>query len=279
MSRMTLVPAGEVWLTSSLIDHDPAPEIPDEFRAELSLTLSPHERPDFPLNDDADDATVERALRFDEWTQAVWEPWSSRWQVIEASRAFYKRLYSSRSKSTMDSDSLELVWGFGRLRWANPAASIDHPLITVPVEIHLDEESRLTVGPAGPAVIENGYLSEIALADLGTFTALRGDGAADDLDLWSDSRPELLLRLLRSIDHDGVMEQTPSAPGSSAKLADEWVLSLRRRHADYLGFVEDLRRLYEGGITPPLPFLSLAVDEPSLLAPSLGIPGLEGEGG
>lgn len=263
---VALVPAGEIWLTSSLIDHDQTPEIPEELQSAFSGPLSPHVRPEVPLEDLADDEVIEIALLFDDWVSETWEPWAARWQIIEESRRFYKNLYGVRAQLDRDRDSLELVWGFGRLRWLNPSAAIDHPLITVPVEINLDDESRLTVAPTGAASIESGYLSEIELADLSAFSALRQSGAADELDLWSDSRAELLQRLLRVIDHDGVMAEVPSPRGSSAQVVDEWTLYLSRRHADYLGFIEDLRRLCEAGVTPPLPFLSLAVDEPSQLA-------------
>jgi very-short-patch-repair endonuclease len=273
---VTLVPAGESWLVSSLIGHDPTPEIPEEFRDLFGGPLSPHERPAMSLEDDADDDAMATALRFDEWTQEVWEPWSGRWQVIEESRRFYKNLYGVRAHLERDRDSLELIWGFGRLRWINSSASIDHPLITVPVDIQLDEESRLTIAPSGPSAIENGYLSEINLADLTAFSVLRQSDAADGLDLWSESRTELLQRLLRVIDHDGVMVDDSNPPGPAAQVRDEWVLYLRRRHADYLGFIEELRHLYERGVIPPLPFLSLAVDEPSQLAPTLGEQVLDG---
>ena len=39
----------------------------------------------------------------------------------------------------IDRDAVELVWGFGRLRWTDESddnhATVDHPLLTVPVEI------------------------------------------------------------------------------------------------------------------------------------------------
>ena len=260
-----LSPAGDTWLSTRLVDHEKAPEVPPSL-AHLLGPLSPHTRPIVELDDEASDEEFQAAVELDQWINDVWEPWSLRWQDAEKSRSFYKQLYAVRTRLESEGGSFELIWGFGRLRWSTPQGEIDHPLITVPVEMHLNTaDGVLSVEPTAAATIESGFLSEVDLADRGTFISLREEGAAEDLDLWSDSRSDLLQQLLRFLDHDGVFDEGNSTD-EHAIVVNHWVLYLRRRLPDYVGFLQRLRELYQNGISPPLPFLSLVVDEPSRLA-------------
>src|SRR5207245_1305087 len=86
----------------------------------------------------------------DAWITETWQPWSERWQEIEEGRAFYKRAFDLRARVDRDRDSYELVWGFGRLRWTCESEVIDHPLLTVPIEIEHDRtDGKLCFIPAG----------------------------------------------------------------------------------------------------------------------------------
>ena len=68
--------------------------------------------------------------------------------------------------------------GVGRLMWSTPQDEIDHPLVTVPVEIHLNNtaDGVLSEDPTAAVTIEVGFLSEVELADRGTFFSLREQG-------------------------------------------------------------------------------------------------------
>lgn len=280
---IALSPGAETWLSSTLPDHRQPPVIPEELAPWFpQARLSPLEAPALALTDDSSDDEVEAALLLEEWVAAVWNPWSSEWGQIEAARNFYKRLYSVRARLDRDRDSFELVWGFGRLRWATPKGTIDHPLITVRVELTLDDDGQLDVAPAGPPEIEAACLAEVALADRAAYQSLRQTGAADGFELWvPESRGELLWRMLRYLDHDGTIGVPGLAvPGSSPVVSDEWVLFVRRRQADYVGFLEAQRELYRDGATPALPFLSLVVDQPSsMVEPFAGLDGGAGPNG
>ncbi len=206
---------------------------------------------------------------------------AEQWGAIEKSRAFYKKLYDLRAQLERDRGGYELMWGFGRLRWKTSRGAVDHPLLTVGVEIDLDPGGRLSVAPAAPAEVEATFLAELELADTRALQEQRRDRAADGIDMWNhDGRRELIKRLLRNISHDGLFSDAPP-DGDAPVLADEWVLYLRRRQTDYAGFLEGLRELYGAGGQPSLPLLSLVVRSPSALvggSPSEG-GGVRGEPG
>ena len=82
-------------------------------------------------------------------------------------------LFEQRERLVLDRDSLEFVWGFGRLRWEAAATGradrVDHPMITVTVEVDLGPRtpSRSGVRPAGGAPeVEGRYLHRLDIHDL-----------------------------------------------------------------------------------------------------------------
>lgn len=271
---LTLSPAADTWLSSELVEHEQMPFVPEALNPFITpQNLSPIERPSVPLFNDSDDRTLSAALLVDDWVRDVWDPWAASWTQIERSRSFYKTLYGLRAQLDRDRDSLELIWGFGRLRWATESGQVDHPLLTIAVELTLEEEGRLCVIPSGPVEIESACLTELSLADRHGYLSLSQAGIADETDPWAVSgRQELLKRLLRFIDHDGVFAEPEAgaAVASHAKVTDEWVFFVQRRAADYLGFLEAQRELYKNGASATLPFQSLVVDQPSSLTDPIG---------
>ena len=260
-------PGGDIWLVAALVAHSDPPEIPADLLQWLDPgTISPHIRPVLELSQEPTDEEFAGALLAEDWAEAHWGPWAEEWKRIESSRTFYKDLYSLRTRLERDGDGFELVWGFGRLRWLSAGRTVDHPLVTVPVEIHLHEDGRLAVSISGTAQVEASFVGDLELADHPLYQAYRSESAAADLDMWNDeSRGSLLDQLLRAISHDGV--RSDHAPQDDFPvLTDEWVLYLRRRQADYVAFLEQQRELYRAGVLPSLPFLSLVVDRPSELA-------------
>ncbi|MEW6754993.1 MAG: hypothetical protein AB1505_29015 [Candidatus Latescibacterota bacterium] len=231
--------------------------MPPEFAPWVTpSTLSPLYPPNADLPEDATEEDLQRALALEAWVAEVWRPWAEEWAAIERSRGLYKELYGLRARLERDRDSSELVWGFGRLQWARQQVTIDYPPVTVPVEVGLDESGCLQVAPAAHTELESAFVADMPLADRSAYLALRQSDAAD-IDLWADSvRQDLFARLLRAVDHDGELMGQPETPGPKARLVDEWVLFVRRRQPDYIGFLEQQRDLYRNGAKPALPTAS-----------------------
>jgi very-short-patch-repair endonuclease len=275
---VTFIPGGDVWLTSTLVAHSNLPEIPPDLQQWLdSTSISAQVRPTVELSNEPSDEEFAGALSVEEWAETVWEPWAAEWIAIERSRSFYKDLYALRTRLERDGDGYELVWGFGRLRWSSDSGLVDHPLVSVPVEILLGDDGRLAVSVSGASEIGGSFIADLELADHAQYLSYRNDDAAADVDLWNpESRDSLFERLLRTISHDGL--RSPEAPKShDPVLADEWVLYLRRRQADYVAFLDQQRELYRSGVVPSLPFLSLVADRPSELTSESTTVGVRGD--
>jgi very-short-patch-repair endonuclease len=224
-----------------------------------------------------------RALVGD-WVEAIWRPWATKWVEIARTRAFYKQLFDVRSRTERDRDLIEVVWGFGRLRWqpeldqAKRLPVVDHPLVTVPVELALDPDTgRLTVGPAGPPDVEMTFCDGLPVADRMSLSDQRRSAADIEIDPWGEEFAGLARALLRAIDHDGVVlddATTASAQrGSPARMEiGDWILYIRRRQPDFRGFLEEQRALYADPANKiPDPFASLVIDEPSVLDRDLDV--------
>lgn len=269
-----VVPAGEAWLGVDFLELPALPGVPEELVGVVSTAgLPPLERP-VPSEDAEDDARA----RAETWLASVWDPWSETYRDAEAAKLLYRNLFEARARLDMERESLELVWGFGRLRWTNGGVKVDHPLITVPVEVDLDGETeQLRVRPDGPPDIEVGCLAGLQLADKPALLAARqanaastGDGERSaSVDVWSDEDlAATLRRLAHAVDDHGVVVDAASAQpadGESAVIDLSWVLYLRRRRPDYQGFLEELRELYASGVIPPDPLSAVVIDTPSEL--------------
>ena len=83
----------------------------------------------------------------EQWVATVWEPFAARWAEVTAAKALHRDLFQQRELLATDRESVELVWGFGRLRWKHDGEVIDHPLICIPVEVEQDQAH-----PADPGV-------------------------------------------------------------------------------------------------------------------------------
>lgn len=289
-----------------------------------------HERTTSALSR-ADRAHVSKA---EQWIEREWKPWSARYRQAQAVKRLYRDLFEQRERLVIDRDAVELVWGFGRVRYgvsphklpaaehpANagllpPPFAVDHPVLTIPVEIEVDAaSSQLRVIPAGAITVETLYAADLGIADPRGFTAISRslEDVEEPLDPWDRAALALLVRgVLRAIDHDGIFDGQVSpvkdagaaprdtrlgdgdaqgdgdpqgdciADDGRAMLATEqapidgvgptharadlgWVLYLRRRRPDYQRLLDDMRRLYEEGATPPDPLQALVIDAPSTL--------------
>lgn len=222
----------------------------------------------------ADDELTAAAQELEQWMTASWEPWSTQYLEIEIGRSFYKRLFELRMRMERERDLAECIWGFARLRWQPEVdgrkVSVDFPLLCVPIEFNLEQRSGvISLGPVGAAEIDATWAAGIGLSDAPGFNDQRVSAEQVELDPWGPQMPALVRSLLRSIDQDGVMLEPGEIGRAGTKAtvdAQEWVLFVRRRQANYREFLAAQRSLYNAAdAVVPDPFAALVIDEPSAL--------------
>jgi hypothetical protein len=275
---VSLTPAADAWLTVEFLDLPPKPEVPEELVPLLgdSAGISPHVRPEIrvPAEDagsgepagDLDPVLVADA---EEWVTSVWEPFAARWVQVSAAKTLHRDLFQQREYLATDRESLELVWGFGRLRWQRDGIVIDHPLVTIPVEVEQDDDTqRIRVIPAGAPEVEARCLAGLSLADRARYMSIRQSVNDSGMDLWDEQGLQhLLQQLIRAVDHEGTLAGQAPPPGDAAVADGSWVLYMRRRLPDYQGFLEQMRELYrDESVAVPDTLQAIVTDAPSVLA-------------
>ena len=202
-----------------------------------------------------------------EWIGGVWEPFAARWAEVNAAKTLHRDLFQQRDLLARDRESIELVWGFGRLRWRTGGVLVDHPLLTIPVEVEQDGATqRIRVSPAGAPEVEARCLAGLSLADRAAFMSIRQSVNDEGIDPWdSQALEEVLRRLVRAIDHEGTLTSRANAqaPGEAAVADPGWVLFARRRQPDYLGFLDRMRALYlDETVAVPYPLRAIVSSAP-----------------
>ncbi len=276
-----LAPSEEVWLRVEYVNLPTAPQVPERLVDLLGSEVSPLAEPVRPgvdellaarLRDDADEQQRERLLeelrgqlaQADQWVGQVWEPWSQRHAEARAAKGLYRDLFAQQSRLAVDRDSVEFLWGFGRLRWRAQAATVDYPLLAASVEIEVDAVTQaLTVRTAGGVAVQDGCLAGLDLHDRAGLMADREALAAEPVDPWSPELDGVLRRLVRHLHDHGVVEGDGAPSAGAPLLSPGWTLFLRRRRPDYVGFLDRLRELYRGGAQVPAPLAVLVDDAPS----------------
>jgi hypothetical protein len=274
VAGVRLSPAAEAWLTVEFLDFPRRPDIPEDLWPLLGdgATISPHERPEVrigpepgpPAPDQAQVAAAER------WIEAEWQPFADRWAEVAATKTLHRDLFEQRERLATDRESVELVWGFGRLRWKPDGELVDYPLVTIPVEVEQDDATQqLRVCPAGAPEVEARCLAGLSLADRSGFMSVRQSVNDSGIDPWdSQALQDLLRPLIRAIDHDGAVVESARLPQDTdpAAVDGSWVLFLRRRQPDYQGYLDRMRALYRDSSVPVPTTLQAAVsDAPSAL--------------
>lgn len=269
------------WLGIGFVDLPPAPEVPDGVRnhlaegAQLSATKRPSvnvPRPAYEEADELDEADrpqfsdeerQEQLQKFEEYVAQVqawildhWEPWSKDHAIASRVKSVHRDLFEQRERLLLDRESVEFVWGFGRARWSVDGYIIDHPLITVPAEISLDQKTqRLSVVPAAAPEVEIRYLAGLDIHDRPSITSARQTATEVELHPWnSEEMAGLLLRLTRSIDDNGIVVAEAGSPTASLVVDQSWTLYMRQRVPDSQGFLDQMREIYltDGTIPQPL---------------------------
>lgn len=286
-----LSPSDTDWLTIDFIDPPQPPEVPAGIRdfVDDGKPLSPLSRPastvpfpdppddlDLTLTDEEEEAAVLRAeaefeIRSESveaWIQNEWEPWFEAHGPAFRVKRIYRELVEQRERLMLDRESVELVWGFGRARWNNDSCTIDHPLVTVPVEITVDQETQcLTVTSAGQPEVEVGFLTGLDVHDRQSLDREQQTAMELEIDPWNAKEmSDLLRRLTRAIDVNGIVVRRAGTPGASLVVDQTWTLYLRRRMPDSQGFLEQMRSAYLAGGTVPTPLRDI-VAQPAETGP------------
>ena len=218
-----LTPAAGAWLTVDFLDLPGKPEVPEELVPLLgdSASISPHVRPEIRLPDDYADFSEPRrdphptlVGASEEWISSVWEPFAARWAQVAAVKTLHRDLFQQREYLATDRESLELVWGFGRLRWRCDGIVIDHPLVTIPVEVEQDDDTqRIRVFPAGAPEVEARCLAGLSLADRARYMSIRQSVNDSGIDLWDEQAlAHVLQQLIRAIDDEGTLAEHAPPP-------------------------------------------------------------------
>ena len=273
---ISLTPAADAWLTVDFLDLPPRPEVPDELVVLLgdSAAISPHVRPEVraereePAEPDPGPGP-DLVAAAEQWITDVWEPFALQWADVSEAKTLHRNLFQQRELLATDRESVELVWGFGRFRWRHDGEVIDHPLICIPVEVEHDEATqRIRVCPAGAPEVEARCLAGLSLADRAGFMSIRQSVNDEGTDLWDAQVLQSLLRpLIRAVDHEGTVVQEAPPPADAAVVDGSWVLFMRRRLPDYLGFLDRMRALYrDEAVAVPDTLQAVVCDAPSVLA-------------
>ena len=221
---VSLTPAADAWLAVDFLDLPARPEVPEELVSLLgdSASVSPHLRPEIRLPDDYADSGEPRSdpdpalvRAAEEWITSVWEPFAARWAQVAAAKTLHRDLFQQREYLATDRESLELVWGFGRLRWRCDGILIDHPLVTIPVEVEQDDETqRIRVISAGAPEVEARCLAGLSLADRARYMSIRQSVNDSGIDLWDEQAlAHVLQQLIRAVDHEGTLAWQAAASG------------------------------------------------------------------
>jgi hypothetical protein len=270
---IALSPGEDAWLTVDFLDLPERPQVPAELSGHLGdvAAIGQHERPEVRATPDGAEPDPGKLAAAERWIATAWEPFAARWAEVTAAKTLHRDLFLQRELLATDRESLELVWGFGRLRWRHDGEVVDHPLICIPVEVEQDRVTqRIRVCPAGAPEVDARCLAGLSLADRTAFMTIRQLVSDEGIEPWDAEAVLGLLRpLIRAVDHDGtVVEQAPPPADDAAAVVDgSWVLFMRRRLPDYQGFLERMRILYrDQSVAVPDTLQAVVSDSPSALA-------------
>ncbi|MFC4256236.1 AAA family ATPase [Altererythrobacter xixiisoli] len=207
--------------------------------------------PTLRLQDHPDREVLEALLAG--YLREIWSPWALEERPRRQAIDLYNNLFSLRQALDGASEQpVELVWGIGMARWTRPDARLNHPLLAVPVELSLEDQSHAIVlrpRSEAPTSIEAGPLDALGLPSVDEwrkgaqrhFDNSEGEGLSP---FDSESFAPVLRRAVALLDPDG--HYLPDlgerrAPGADSLQVDGgWVLIERTRRATQL--MDDLRR-------------------------------------
>jgi hypothetical protein len=195
-------------------------------------------------------ARVQAALAA--YKREMWAPWALDERPRRQSIELYNSLFSLRQMLDGAGDQpIELVWGIGIANWPRPRGTLRYPLLTLPVELALNEATHaIELRPRSEAatVLESDALDALDVSGVNEwrdFTLKYLDSQTEAL---SPFEPEgfapILRRAVALLDPDGHylpdVGERPAPGAESLRVDDKWVLFERPRRATHL--MDDLRR-------------------------------------
>ncbi|WP_432543036.1 AAA domain-containing protein [Kineococcus sp. SYSU DK002] len=274
---ITFDPAEQHWLRVDYVELPAAPTPPASVRDVLSGPLTAVHRPELipePEHPGAE-ADPEEIARWDDmrrqreraeqWIDTRWQPWSEAYAAAQQAKKAYRDLFEAAERLHTDRDSVELVWGFGMLKWRlGTDTRISHPLLTIPVEVTTDPATQaLSIHPDGAMELQTLPLAGVDLRDRAGLNVKRDALAQEVLEPWSDEVTEQLRATVRLLHEAGALQGEADHPAGAPVVDPSWVLYLRRRQRDYQGFLDNLRTLYQDGAAVPAALAALVAEEPS----------------
>lgn len=187
------------------------------------------------------------------YIRELWSPWVLEERPRRHAIDLYNGLFSLRQMLDGGSEQpIELAWGIGVARWGRSGAKLHHPLLAVPVELAINNQTHaIEVRPRSesPPSIESDPLDAIDAPSVDDWRrstqrhldALEGDGLSP---FDTESFAPVLRRAVALLDPDGHylpdMGERHPPTGDTLQVDDRWVLIQRTRRATQL--MDDLRR-------------------------------------
>ena len=252
-----LTPHADAWLTADFAELPEPLVLPSELVGVIASedARNPDQQPQIVLNRDTE-ASSENELSADDeqllerargWIDEEWTTWSEEYKSALVARTFYRDLFELRETVKNEREAVELVWGFGRLCWSVDVGTVepvqvDHPLLTVPVEIDLDRATgRISVHRDGAIAVDRSWAANLPISDRAGMRNTAELVEVQGVDPWSDLElTNVTEMLVRAVDHED----------RGVAVTPEWVLYLRRKRPDYQGFLDRMRALYRDGQCP-----------------------------
>lgn len=226
-------------------------EVPQVALDATHLALPEGDATEVRLADHPARARLDSALAI--YVRECWTPWAQEERPRRQSIDLYNTLFALRQMLDGAGDRpVELVWGIGVAQWAHPAGKLRYPLLTVAMELALDETThgiQLRPRSETPPAVETDALDLLDASGLNDFrrfadgyiAALEGDGLTP---FDQASFAPVLRRAVAVIHADACYlpdlgdRRAPEA--DTLRVDDSWVLFERPRRATQL--MDDLRR-------------------------------------
>ncbi len=229
------------------------PTLRGEVQREL-LQDELHDRFDgamMPLTEHPDRVRIIAAL--EGYRREVWSAWVLEERPRRQAIDLYNGLFALRQTLNGGAEQpVELVWGVGVARWTRPSGRLHHPLLTIPVELTLDDVThRIDIRPRteAPPGIEAAPLDALDAPSVDEWQAstqrhldaLEGEGLSP---FEVESFAPILRRAVALLDPDGHylpdLGERQAPVGDTLQVDGGWVLIERTRRATEL--MDDLRR-------------------------------------
>lgn len=280
-----LNPGASRWLQLDFLELPSKPTIPAELVSILpeSGEITPHAEPEIAdleihagTGPDGGDRRETLVAQAELWITDSWQPWAEEYKAVARSKAFYRQIFEQGEKLNSERQSVELMWGFGRVSWSTDGKTVNYPLLAVPVEVTRNgANQQLSVAPAGALEVQTLTFAGVELDDRAGLNRIRDSVAENPPDPWSDETVNELRSIVRALHMNGVVDGEAQAAPGFPSVDTGWVLFMRRKRPDYQGFLDKMRELYRAGNLPPAPLQSVVVDEPSLFGNAGSLPATE----